>query len=55
MGHNLQTHPQVDLLISFADRSVFKYTHDKVSFNDFEEFKTNGTGSVSPVLQCKTS
>ena len=36
----------VKLLVSFAHESALKYTHDKVSFNDFEEFKINGTGSL---------
>ena len=44
VGHNLQTHPMLDLLVSVSNKSVFKYTHDKVSFLDFEEFKKNGTG-----------
>lgn len=44
VGYHLQTHPMVNLYYSFNNKTVFKYLHDRVSFEDFEEYKTNGTG-----------
>ena len=46
VGLNLQTHIVLGFSINVMDKSVFKYSPNRVTFRDFEEFKARGTGKL---------